>query len=123
MNLVPIYNLLRSKVSGEAVYMYNMPENVTRGIEILHNLNGAMLDQEMWGYRKGKFQTIVREKNFQSGYSLAKQVMDALKVSRVTQGSTYIHFITPLHDPVAFPKSAGDFIEFSINYETAYSES
>lgn len=122
MNLKPIYDLLTPKLPSEKIFMYHMPEKTTRGIQILHNLNGAKLDQEIVGQRSGRFQIIVRETNFQSGYALAKQVMDALKVDRVTQGLTYFHFITPLHDPVGYPKSAGDFIEFSVNFETIYTE-
>lgn len=123
MNLKPFYDLLKSKLPpNEVLFMYHMPETVKRGILVLHSLTGARFDNDINGYKKAKFQLIIREVDFQSGYALAKQAMTALKVERVTQGLAYFHFINPLHDPVAFPKSAGDFIEFSVNFETIYTE-
>lgn len=119
----PFYDIVKAKLeSNEKVFMYHMPETVMRGVLLLHNLNGARLDDDIPNYKKARFQAIVREVDYQRGYELAKQVMTALTVDRLQEAGVYIHFLNPLHDPVAFPKSAGDFIEFSVNYETVYSE-
>lgn len=121
MNLEPFFQIVKTKLPGERhIYKAHMPNNVKRGVLILHPLGGAGIDPNLPKYRKTRFQAIIRDTSFQSGYDLAKQVSDALEVARVTVGTVYIHFVRPLHDPVGFPQSGGGFIEFSVNFETAY---
>jgi len=123
MNLKPFKDFLTATLTTDQVFMFHMPETVTDGILILHNLAGAKLDPSLPGYKRAKFQTIVRSNNFENGYAKSKQIMDVFKVAaRKTQSNIYFHFIEPLHDPVAFPVSKGNFIEFSVNFETAYTE-
>lgn len=124
MNIVPFAQNLQAELPDEAAntFVLHMPETVQRGILLLHNLNGAKLYPSLPGYKKAKFQAIVRERDFQSGYDLAKQVMAALEVSRKVIGPLYVHHTTPLHDPVSFPVSKGDYIEFSVNFMTVYTE-
>ena len=122
MNIVPFAENLQALLPGEGVFVHHMPETAMRGILLLHNLNGSKLFPDMPGYKKAKFQAIVRERDFQSGYDLSEQIMDALKVSRKAIGPIYVHYTTPLHDPVSFPVSKGDYIEFSVNYMTVYTE-
>jgi len=121
MNLEPFYQLVKTALPQErGLYKAHMPNNVKRGILILHQLSGATIDPNLPNYRKTRFQAIIRETSFQSGYDLAKQVSAALEVARVTVGTVYIHFVRPLHDPVGFPRADSGFIEFSVNFETAY---
>jgi len=122
MNIMPFGDALAAALTGESVFVYHMPSGVNRGILLLHNLGGATLDPNLPNYKKAGFQGIVRSTDYQSGYDLAKQVLDALTVSRENFGGLYIHYINPLHDPVAFPVSKGDYVEFSVNFETAYTE-
>lgn len=128
MNLNIFYAALKAPRVGqtpitEPVYIYHMPETISFGVLLLHNLNGSRLDPSLPGYKKGKFQAIVRSGDFESGYALAERVMAIFKVvKRETHEGAFIHFIQPLHDPVAFPASKGDFVEFSVNYETTYVE-
>jgi hypothetical protein len=123
MNLVPFYDLLKTKMPSDQLFVFHMPEKLNFGILLLHNLGGAKLDPHLPGYKKGKLQIIVRSSDFESGYAKAVQVMDIFKViKRQAQGNVFFHFIEPLHDPVAFPASKGNFIEFSVNFLTAYTE-
>lgn len=123
MNLIPFRTILISTLTTAPVFMYHLPETVTRAVLLLHNTNGAKLDPNLPDYKKGKLQAIVRSEDFESGYALAKLVLDTFKVvKRHAEGNVLIHFIEPLHDPVPFPVSKGNFIEFSVNFETAYNE-
>jgi hypothetical protein len=123
MNLLPLRNFLLERVQGESIYVFHMPFSVKTGVLLLHNLNGAKLDCELPGYKKAKFQAIVRSPKFEEGYQLSKEIMTALNgVRRGTLDGVYYYYIKPIHDPVAFPTSAGDNIEFSVNYEMVYIE-
>jgi Bacteriophage minor capsid protein len=123
MNLIPLRNFLLDKVQGESIFVFHMPFSVKTGVLLLHNLNGAKLDCELPGYKKAKFQAIVRSSNFETGYQLSKDISKAFQgAKRITLDGVFYYFIKPIHDPVAFPTSAGDNIEFSVNYETIYIE-
>lgn len=124
MNLIPFREILKSALGDDVdIYVFHLPDTVSEGILLLHNLSGARLDPNLPDYKKAKFQIIVRNPNFESGYALAKQAMDAFKVvKRYSDGVMLINFIEPLHDPVSYPSSKGNFIEFSVNFETAYVE-
>lgn len=122
MNLTPFYNLVTAALPNEDVFMHYMPPELTRGVLILTGAGGAVLDQYIQGYKKARLQVIVRETEFTSGYDLSKQIMAILSKSRLVENPAYILQINPLHDPMAFPRSPGGFIEFSVNYETVYVE-
>jgi len=122
MNLNPFYLILTGQISSP-IYMYHLPESVSEGILLLGSASGAKLDADLPDYKKAKFQAIVRSNNFQSGYDLAKQVMSIFKeIKSYSDDVAFIHFIQPLHDPIAFPSSKGNFTEFSVNFETVYVE-
>ena len=124
MNLIPFKSALSVAIIDVPIYMYHLPEEVTKGILILHSMSGVKLTSELPGYKKGKFQVIVRiGNNFQDGYQTALSIIEAFKtVQNKTYDGVYIHFVEPLNDPIAFPKSKGSFIEFSLNFSTAYTE-
>lgn len=125
MNLVPFRNTLIAKIDDQPVYMYRFPETELSGILLLHNMNGAKLDPNLPDLKKGKLQAIIRasKNDFESGYALSKRVIATFKaVKRTTIDGVLIHFIEPMSDPIAFPVSKGNFIEFSCNFETAYTE-
>jgi hypothetical protein len=122
LNLKPFHTLVQDFMPYESVFMYQMPDTVKRAVLLMSGIGGAALDQDIPGYKRARLQAIIRETEFQSGYDLAKQVMTALDKSRVTSESVYILRVNPLHDPIAFARSQGGFVEFSINFETVYVE-
>ncbi|MGZ8172583.1 MAG: phage tail terminator protein [Methylobacter sp.] len=123
MNLTSFRTMLVDTLPEIPVFIFHMPETITCGVLLLHNLNGARRDPHLPDYKKGKFQAITRSGDFESGYALAMRVLDAFKVvKRYSDEAMLIHFVEPLHDPVAFPSSKGNFIEFSVTFETAYVE-
>ncbi|MGZ8497414.1 MAG: phage tail terminator protein [Candidatus Binatia bacterium] len=123
MNMNPFCDLLIASMPGVEIFTYHLPETVREGVLLLHNLNGAQRDPTIPHYKKAKFQAVVRSDNFESGYALSSQIIATFEaVKGHTAGNVLIHFIRPLHDPVAFPKSKGDLVEFSVNFETVFIE-
>jgi hypothetical protein len=125
MNLKPFRATLMAAITELPVYMYHFPETETYGVLLLHSMVGARRDPNLPGLKTAKFQAIVRagRNNFESGYELANRIITAFKVvKRRTEGNMLIHFIEPMSDPIPFPVSKGGFIEFSCNFDTAYTE-
>lgn len=123
MNLSPFKRILDSANFRKGTFIYRLPESLKEGILITHGLSGASLDPDLPGYKKAKFQVVVRSLDFEDGYNLSKSIMGIFSsVKPTTALSSFIYFIQPLHDPLAFPMSKGGFIEFSVTYETAYIE-
>jgi len=124
MNLVPFRNVLLENGVSLPVFIYHMPETANKGILLLHHLTGAKNYPDLPNYRRAKFQAIIRHTNFEQGYQAALQVMDVYRnIKFITNENTYFDYIEPLHDPVAFPASTGDYIEYGVNFETTYVES
>ncbi len=121
MNLDPFADELETVVSVP-VFVWHMPEGINVGVLLLHNLGGARLSPDLPCFKRGKFQAIVRHTNYQEGYALAKQVLTGLTLGRKELGSLTVKHSTPIHDPVTYPVSKGDLIEFSVNFETVYVE-
>jgi hypothetical protein len=123
MNLMPFWSILSSAITDQEIFIYHLPETFSEGVLITHSGNGAKLYADLPDYKRAKFQTVVRSNDYESGYDLAKRVISAFKaVLKYSDGIMLIHFIQPLHDPISFPTSEGNFIEFSVNFETVYVE-
>lgn len=122
MNTKPFYTLVKTALPKEQIFMYQMPDTVTRGILIMAGVGGAQRDQDLPGYKKARLQAVIRATEYQSGYDLANRVITALDKRRQTIESVYILKVVPLHDPFPFAKSSGGYIEFSVNFEAVYVE-
>jgi hypothetical protein len=123
LNLLPFKAIVEEALPGETVLIYNMPDTLTRGILLVSNTGGAQRDLDIPGMRRARFQAVIREREYQSGYNLGLQVAAALDKREVTPEVGFrISLVRPLNDPIAFSRSKGGFIEFSINFETIYME-
>lgn len=124
MNLKPFRDILINEVRVP-IFMFHLPEDIELGVLLrVSSAGGAKLDPYLPNYKKGKFQAIVRSKDYEEGYGIAQQVIAIFKkVAGTTMGNgTIIHFVFPIHDPIPYPVSIGNFIEFSVNFETVYIE-
>ncbi len=123
MNLKPFYAILTDSIAQVPIFINYMPETVTEGILLIHTLSCAALDPSLPDYKKARIQIVVRATDFESGYALAREALVTFKViKRHRQDGVFISFIEPLHDPIPFPASKGNYTEFSVNFETAYVE-
>lgn len=104
-------------VPGKTLFIHTIPSNVKSGIGLLMPLDGIAIDSELPGYRKGKVQAIVRHVEHALGATMANSVMDALTFLNRDLTGIHVHYCRPRHEPIVFPKSTGDLLEFSINFD------
>lgn len=123
MNLLPIRNYLVEKLQ-EDFFVERMPETIQRGAVLRHGAGGATLDANLPKYKVGKFQIIVRDTEFQSGYDFAIQISELLRavMSVEIESGFYVHYIFPMHDPISLPLTDGKLNEFSLNFKTSFVE-
>ena len=123
MNLESIAEYLNAQglgVPGQTVFVHKMPAEVKEGILLLSSLSGTQIDYELPKYRKTKFQAIVRHTNHIGGKELSKQVMNALTLYNHNLTGMKVKRIRPRHEPIVFPVSKGNLLEFSVNYDAIY---
>lgn len=103
---------------GESLFLFNMPDTATRGIVLLSSLSGEKIDHELPGYRKPDFQIVARAHDYLVGHDLAKSAMEALTISQETMlDGMQVKFVRPRHEPVSYPVSDGNYIEWSVNFD------
>lgn len=124
MNLLSILAKLQAAGIGRVgidMFAHQMPLEVSEGILIKDRFSGDRIDHELPGWREGGFQLVVRAKDFQTGKTLAQQAMGVLNFIETPLDATcHIKYMRPRHEPVSYPISPGNLIEFSVNFETAY---
>lgn len=123
MNLEPFANCLQAMdvgVIGNNIFLYNMPNTVHEGILFVAPLSGMKIDPDLPNYRKGKFQVIVRSEAYSDAKELADSVMGVLDFANKVVDNYSVKYVRPRTEPVVFPVSEGDYIEFSLNFNTVY---
>lgn len=105
----------------KTIFVYDMPEKVARGVLLKLPDDGVPIDHELPGYRKTGFQVIVRDNDYVKGMKAANDISTALNLSNTTVGTMSCRFIRPKHEPIVFPVSQGDTLEFSVNFDATYS--
>ena len=107
--------------AGKTVFTNSLPSEVILGIGLFGKLTGDPIDHEVPGLRKTSFQLVVRCQNFDEGYELIQQAMDALTITKERSlPEFHINYVRPKHDPVSYPVSDGNLIELSVNFDACY---
>lgn len=123
MNLAPLAEYLELEdiaVAGKDLFLYQMPSTVSVGILLLTPLSGTEIDYYLPGYRKTTFQVIVRHTDHVEGQALAELISATLTLANKQLTNMNVNYIRPKHEPVVYPVSEGDFLEFSVNYDANY---
>lgn len=112
---------------GQSLFIHRMPAEIQQGILLLTPLAGMEIDHELPGWRRGGFQMIVRATSANNAIQLALSAGTALTWAQpktLAAISLYpamrVLFCRPLHDPIMYPRSDGNLIEASVNFEMAY---
>ena len=73
-------------------------------------------------HRKGKFQVVVRGRNFKEADTLIRQVMEVLEFQQELEldDGVLVRSIRVLTEPLAYPPSAGGYTEMSVNLYAIY---
>jgi hypothetical protein len=125
-HLAPILISARLGKAGLDLFCHKMPSEITKGLVVMGDLAGSEIDHELVNWRIGQIQVILRDTDHASGLRRARAVMDALTVMHrdlpPAGGGPGIRLrrLRPIHDPIVYPRSEGDVLEFSLNFEAIW---
>lgn len=126
MNLEAIANYLVTQgvgISGQSLFVYRMPPAINEGILLISDLKGTEIDYELPGFKRTTFQAIVRHTEHVAGRALADLVSSTLTLENgFVLSNLLVRYIRPRHEPVMYPVSEGDYLEFSVNFDAVYIE-
>lgn len=124
MNLMIIANRLESAgigKKGKDIFVNMMPASVEQCVLIRQPLSGTKINHELPGYFQTSFQLIVRSHGFENGEVLAKRVVSALTISMNEKVEDHLFmYCRPKTEPVPYPLSNGNLIEFNVTFDTAF---
>jgi hypothetical protein len=124
MNVEAIAQILEDGLSGlkigKDIFFNHAPAGKTPCVLIKEPFAGTEIDWETPPYRKARFQVVVRARDYPTGRALAQQVSDVLTIGERDVPGMAIQHIRPRHEPVSYPVSEGDWIEFSVNFDSFY---
>ena len=123
MNLEAVAKLVhdaRLATLKKNLFIEAMPAKVNEGVMFRSDYYGTPIDHELPGYRKTEFQMIVRSAKYKDGRDLAVAISNLLTFGEKQVSGMAFQFLRPIHEPVSYPLSQGDLLEFSVNFETAY---
>tara|TARA_R110002074_G_scaffold5353_2_gene26349 strand:- start:499 stop:888 length:390 start_codon:yes stop_codon:yes gene_type:complete len=114
-----------AKMEGRdrSVFIYQMPEDVRRGVLLRQPDGGDPIDFYMPGYYKTGFQVVVRYDDYQLGMKLALDVSEAFTIRQpLVLSGTRLQQVLPENKPFVFPISEGGLMEYSVHFSVVYSE-
>lgn len=118
--------LVQAKVGtlGKTLFCHRLPAEIASAVVVMGALTGTEINHELPGWRMGNLQVIVRHPDYTQGMILARQVVAALSIEQsrdlpatAVAPAIRLRRLRPLHDPIVFPRSEGDVVEFSMNFE------
>lgn len=107
-------------VIGSDLFIHHMPESVNEGILVIGPESGTMIDHHLPGYRRTSFQLIIRANEYGSGEERAEKISESLTGDGISMQGMYVKRVHPRHEPIVFPSSKGDLLEFSVNFDIVY---
>lgn len=122
-HLIPVLDSAGVGTPGVDLFCHRLPADIERGTMVTGNLAGTDIDHELTGWRQGRIQVIVRDPDHEDGMVRTRAVMAALSLVNVLLPATagapevFMRRLRPIHDPIVYPRSDGDLIEFSVNFE------
>lgn len=123
MNLLPLATELQAKkigTMGKTVFINMLPIDVPLGVLLRNSLSGTEIDYELPGYFRTDFQVIVRAGSYQAGEALMEKVFNALTFSDRQLGDMHFNYMRPRTEPVVFPLSEGNLLEFSAYFDVSF---
>jgi len=120
----PIAAYLESRIStlkqGRNLFIDQMPLDIDLGMLLKETPTGTEMNWEIIGRRRGKFQMVVRCKNYLAGSTLINQAMNLLILDETLLGKIHVRYMRPLNEPVSYMLSVGNNYEFSVNFSAIY---
>ncbi|HEO0817036.1 minor capsid protein [Acinetobacter baumannii] len=123
MNLLPLATELQTKkigTMGKTVFINMLPIDVPLGVLLRNSLSGTEIDYELPGYFRTEFQVIVRAGSYPAGEALMDKVFNTLTLNDRQLGNMHFNYIRPRTEPVVFPLSDGNLLEFSAYFDVSF---
>lgn len=122
MDLTPLVQHLENEglgTIGQDLFRNNMPASVNEGLVVVTQM--PIIIDSYLGTCKGSFQIIARASDYDTPRLKMTEVMIAMNGQGAIHGDMLFHFIKARNEPMIFPKSEGDQIEASVNFDFVYS--
>lgn len=112
---------------SKTIFVESMPAEIKRGILVKMSLAGSKIDHELPGLYRPKIQIIVRAQSHADGENLATAILNLLQSKQDTiwnDASNNPLFLMkqflPYTMPIIYPRSDGNGLEVSVNFDLCY---
>lgn len=105
---------------GVDIFVNYMPSDVEVGILLLGRMSGDVIDYYLPGIKRGGFQVIVRVPDYDD--ALINSILPLLTIQGKTVKGLDVKYILPKTDPVVYPATDGNNIEYSVNFDAVYAK-
>ena len=125
MNLIPLANHLEASglgIVGQDIFVNMLPVNCPNGILLRNPQVGAEIDYKLPGYYKTHFRLIARAESHKQGEAMIEAATRALTMQDQQVGSMFFRYMRARTQPVPFPISVGNLIEFVVDMSVVYME-
>lgn len=123
MNLLPLATELQNKkigTMGKSVFINMLPIDASLAVLLRNSLSGTEIDYELPGYFRTEFQMIVRAGSYPAGEALIDKASKALTFNGVQLGNMHFNYSRPRTEPVVYPLSEGNLLEFSVYFDVSF---
>lgn len=123
MNLMPLADLLQAAglgTKGVDLFLNMMPAGAEDAVLLRTPLTGVPINYELPGFYQTEYQLIVRCLDYDAGRTRIEQIIQALTIAYASVGPWRVNYSRPKHEPVSFPLSDGNLIEFSTNFDFCF---
>jgi hypothetical protein len=98
--------------------VYFLPENIEEGVVLLADPTGAHIYHEIPGYQKGRYQLVIRAKDYGRGEQMANDVAGLLTLLETEiSGLVTVKYSRRRHEPLPYPRAKGGGVEYSVNFD------
>lgn len=114
-------------LEGKTLFLHQMPATVGEGVLVKIPLTGIDVNHYLPNFYRGPLQIIVRSQSQEVGERLVEAVIEALRLSQDTvwsdgRYSMLMRQVLLAQLPIRFPRSDGNGIEWSLNFEVTYNQ-
>lgn len=122
--LSDIGNFLKvtNAVMGGEVYLYEMPDDVNRGVLVIPPMGGLPIDPDLPRYFKATFDVVVRADHPKVARDELAAIVPLLTLGRAVWTNMTINYCRPLNTPQVFPKSEAGHYEAAVTFMICFTD-
>lgn len=105
---------------GVDLFLYHAPSAASNCVILYPSNDPPIIDPDMPGYYKAKFQTIVRNNDYAPGLELCKSLSDTLTLFTTETANMDVKVCRPLYQARVYRRSDSGILEMSVSYDIRY---